>query len=138
MLCWSTTSDTVRCPCPALRESSGSNEFVKILTNKPSDEEGESRKKIRYQIKAQWIGECLVNVYGRDNIKEWCGANKGHRFLEMPTTSCYKYTDLLLLDRTQVYEEEYVLKERLSPEDKLLYNRFKKSKKDMSEEDIKR
>ena len=38
----------------------------------------------------------------------------------------------------QMYEEEYVLTERLSPEDKLLYNRFKKSKKGMSEEDIKR
>lgn len=138
LLCWSTNSNSVTYPCQALRENLGSNEFVKILTGKPNDEEGESRKKTRYQIKAQWIGECLVNVYGRDNIKEWCGANRGHRFLEMPTTSCLTYTDFLLLDREQVYEEEYVLREGLSPEDKLLYNRFKKSKKGMSEEDTKR
>ena len=56
----------------------------------------------------------------------------------MPTTACLTYTDLLLLDREQVYEEEYVLREGLSPEDTLLHNRFKKSKKGMREEDIKR
>jgi hypothetical protein len=67
----------------------------------------------------------MFNLYGRNSIKEWCRANKGHRFLEMPTTSCYKYTDFLLL-------------ECLTPEDKLLYNRFKKSKKGMGKEDIKR
>ena len=138
LLHWSTNSDSVTCPCQALRENLGSNDFVKILTDKPSKEEGESTKKSRYQIKAQWIGECLVNVYGRENIKEWCGANRGRRFLQMPTTSCLTYIDFLLLDREQVYEEEYVLREGLSPEDKLLHNRFKKSKKGMSEEDTKR
>ena len=66
------------------------------------------------------------------------GVNTGHFFLEMPTTSCYKYTNFLLLDRAQVYKGEYMLREGLSPDNKLLYNMFKKSKKCMSEEDSKR
>jgi hypothetical protein len=56
----------------------------------------------------------------------------------MPTTSCFKYTNFLLLDRAEVYKKEYVLREGLLSENKLLYNRFNKSKKGMSEEDIKR
>ena len=121
-----------------MREITGSNDFVKIITMVSEESEDNEEKKTRHKLEAQFIGECLINICGRARAKKWCSNNKGKRFLHMTTESCRAYTKLLLLDKAETYEEEFLLMAGLTQEDLQLYNRFKKKKRGFDKEDRER
>ena len=85
---------------------------------------------------AQFIGECVVPIYGKKYIKSWCRQNKGRRFLERMTMSCLGYCLALLKDKSEVLEEQYLIEERLNTiEEWNLYKQYRKNPKSVLEDD---
>jgi hypothetical protein len=53
-----------------MREITGSNDFVNIITMVPEESENNKEKKTRHKLEAQFIGECLINICGRARAKK--------------------------------------------------------------------
>ena len=112
----------------AIREFTGSDEFVKIITNGQREDETADEKKKRHKLEAMVFAEGLLPIYGMAVSKKWCEDNKGKVFPQSVSDSCRAYFQLLWLDKHDRLEEEYLLIESLvTSEDKKLYSRFKRA-----------
>ena len=88
---------------------------------------------------AQFIGECIVPVYGIGRIKDYCKTHKGSCFLCYLNMSCLAYGITLLLDKHERWEAQVVLEESLeTAEEKALLKRYRRSSKGMEASDIER
>ena len=117
-----------------IRATRGNPDFVQILTEVDVQNRGATHDLKRFEVVADFIGRVLVPMYGTANIKAWCARNKGHRFLEMMSMSCFAYAKTILMDKLEVYEEQYKMIEDMTPEDEVSYTAYKRSKKNMSPE----
>lgn len=131
------TSDSLLSLWSAMRDTTGSFDFVKILTSKPA-EESEEEVQVRHDLEAEFFALALIKIYGRKECEKWCADNKGKRLHQLITTSDRAYTKLLLEDRGAVYEEEHNLMSSLEGKDIELYKQFKRSGKCVDPEDKKR
>ena len=121
-----------------MAEINGDIDFVRALTKVPRKNEpvGESINRDRWL--AQFIGHVLVPVYGHAKIKSYCRANKGKRFLTMLNMSCVAYAVTLLRDKYRYWHAVMKLEDSLSPDDRLRFKQFRRSRKGFSTEDIER
>ena len=117
-----------------MRETTGSFDFVKILTSK-KDKESVEDKKVRYELEAEFIALTMPKYIGRRQCEKWCADNKGKSFLQHLTNSDRAYFKLLLEDRGDVYEEEYEMVDKLGGRDIELYKQFKRNAKSVAPED---
>ena len=120
-----------------MRDVTGDSEFVKIITSKP-ESETEDEREHRHKLVAQFFGECFTSTYERKESKKWCSENNSKRFLQRVTLSCRAYTGVLMLDRAEVYEEEYKIIELLVENDVQLCKQFKRDGRLISKEDKER
>ena len=68
--------------CPLIKlmqDITGSNLFVQIITTVPDKLEDNKQEHDRHKLVVQFIGEYLINVYGRARAKKWCRENKGRQ-----------------------------------------------------------
>ena len=91
----------------------------------PEESEDNAREINRHKLEAQFIGECLINVYERTRAKKLCRENKGKHFLQM-TTASPPHTKLVLLGKAALYDEEILFMTGLALEDLQLYIKFEK------------
>lgn len=117
-----------------IRALRGNPDFVQMVTEVHVQNRGATDDLERFEVLADFIGRVLVPMHGTASIKAWCAKNKGHRFLEMMSMSCFAYAKTILMDKSEVYEEQYKMIEDMSPEDEVSYKAYKRSKKNVSPE----
>ena len=121
--------------CTDVREYTGNDEFVELLTVAPAKDESEERKDERARAVAMMYAVGLLPIYGVTASKKWCTDNKGKIFPQSVSISCAAYFCLLLLDKRARLEEEFLLKEKLvKKEDQLLHRKFQRSRNSVSED----
>ena len=117
-----------------MRAQRGNPDFVQILTEVNVQDRGATHDLKTFEVLTVFIGRVLVLMYGTTSIKALCARNKGHLFLEMMSMSYFAYAKTILMDKSEVYEEQYKMIEDMSPEDEVLYKAYKRSKKNVSPE----
>ena len=106
------------------------------MVNIPDEDEDKDCKHVRREIMAQFIGECVVPISGKNYTKSWCRQNKGHCFLEKIIMSCLGYYLTVSKDKGEVPEEQYLIEDRLNTiEDWNLYKQYRKTPRSASEDD---
>ena len=89
-----------------MRALRGNPDFVQVVTEVHVQNRGATNDLERFEVLADFIGRVLVPMHGTASIKAWCAKNKGHRFLEMMSMSCFAYAKTILMDKSEVYEEQ--------------------------------
>ena len=113
---------------PEICSDLGSSDFVEVLLADPTGEEEKYSNLV-----ARFVGLTMAPAYTKQRIKEWCGFNRGKRFLAMISSSYLAYGLVLLKDKANVWEMEYQTQTTLTTvEEQKRYKDFKKSPKSVT------